>query len=44
MKQETFKKMPTFNVLFKDVSRIKTNNLFKIKNICLLFRSFVNVT
>ena len=35
--------MPTFNMLFKDVSRIKACNLFKITNVFLLFRSFDNV-
>ena len=35
--------MPTFNVLIKIICRIKTNNLFKITNISLLFRSFINL-
>ena len=35
--------MPTFNVLIKIIYRIKTNNLFKITNISLLFRSFINL-
>ena len=35
--------MPTFNVLIEIICRIKTNNLFKITNISLLFRSFINL-
>ena len=35
--------MPTFNELFKNISRRKTPSLFKIANIYLLFRSLVNV-
>ena len=34
--------MPIFNALLKNISRIKTHNLFKITNISLLFRSFIN--
>ena len=35
--------IPTFNVFLKNIYRIKTHNLFKLTNIVLLFRSFVNV-
>ena len=34
--------MPTFNLLFKIYGE-KKHSLFKITNICLLFRRFVNV-
>ena len=35
--------IPTFNVFLKNIYRIKTHNLFKLANIFLLFRSFINV-
>ena len=34
-----FKQISTFNVLLKNISRIKTHNLSKITNISLLLRS-----
>ena len=30
--------MPTFNMLMKNIRRIKAHNLFKIKNVSLFFR------
>ena len=35
--------MSTCNVLFENISRIKTHNLFEITDIYFLFRSVVNV-
>ena len=35
--------MPTFNMLFKNVSRVKARNLFKITDVFLLFRGSFNV-
>ena len=35
--------MPTFNILFKNIYRIKTHNLFNITDISLLSRSFIYV-
>ena len=32
-----------FNVLLKNIYRIKTHNLFKITNISFLFRSLINM-
>ena len=37
------KQMPTFNVLLKNICRIKTHNLIKIINNSVLFRSVINV-
>ena len=38
-----FKQISTFNVLLKNISRIKTHNLSKITNISLHFNSFIIV-